>query len=63
MMFWEADPVCKWAFRLAVMIILANITVRAAAMLFTMWAETGPNCPAPVPADWLGYCADYQSDR
>ena len=21
---------------------------------------TGPNCPPPVPYDWLGYCADYK---
>lgn len=21
--------------------------------------QSGPNCPAPVPADWLGYCEDY----
>ena len=21
--------------------------------------RSGPNCPAPVPADWLGFCDDY----
>ena len=23
------------------------------------WSRVGPNCPAPVPADWLGFCDDY----
>lgn len=21
--------------------------------------KTGPNCPPPVPAEWLGYCEKY----
>lgn len=27
-------------------------------ILFTITA-VGPNCPAPVPASWLGYCEAY----
>ena len=23
------------------------------------WSRVGPNCPAPVPADWLGFCDEY----
>lgn len=22
--------------------------------------DAGPNCPAPVPADWIGFCSEYE---
>lgn len=29
------------------------------ALFIDTATKSGPGCPAPVPAEWLGYCADF----
>lgn len=43
-------------------LMLIAIIVFASMFFWLMVAnvgQTGPNCPDPVPAEWLGYCKDY----
>lgn len=30
------------------------------ALIVGIVTSTGPNCPAPVPGDWLGFCEAYE---
>ena len=39
--------------------VLVACAVAAIVGIVDTWSRVGPNCPAPVPADWLGYCEDY----
>ena len=43
-------------------VYVACVVVLSAAFIVGIvdsWSRVGPNCPAPVPADWLGFCDDY----
>lgn len=35
--------------------------VAGVVSIVSVWASTGPNCPPPVPADWLGFCEAYDA--
>ena len=37
----------------------AALVFAAIVVMVDTWSRVGPNCPAPVPADWLGFCDDY----
>ena len=43
-------------------VLVACVVALSAGFIVGMvdtWSRVGPNCPAPVPADWLGFCDDY----
>lgn len=42
-----------------VMSLSATLVMLLIVGMLKVATEAGPNCPAPIPAEWLGYCADY----
>lgn len=40
-------------------VTFAALVFAAIVGMVDTWSRVGPNCPAPVPADWLGFCDDY----
>lgn len=42
-----------------VFIILSAFVGALVVGIIDTATKTGPGCPAPVPADWIGYCADF----
>lgn len=43
----------------AVLLTLAFAVGFITAFAMYVGTATGPNCPAPVPAEWIGFCSEY----
>lgn len=48
-----------FAYNLVAAAILCALVMAAIVGILDTATRTGPNCPAPVPAEWLGFCAEY----
>ena len=49
------------ASEIAAMLALGAIVGMSAYLFIDNATKTGPGCPAPVPADWIGYCDDFDA--
>ena len=49
------------ASEIAAMLALGALVGMSAYLFIDNATKTGPGCPAPVPADWIGYCDDFDA--
>ena len=45
--------------KITIVALLAIIAFGFVVGFFQVATTAGPNCPPPVPADWLGFCDAY----
>lgn len=51
----------SFAYHLVACAVMAALVLAVVVGIIDSATKTGPGCPAPVPADWIGYCDDFDA--